>query len=56
MRPPPGSSCALLQMDEVYEVASSVAREFNQQGNLDKGCTIAGFLRVGRAMMAHGAV
>ncbi|CAM9289191.1 unnamed protein product, partial [Hapterophycus canaliculatus] len=44
------------KMDEVYEVASSVAREFNQQGNLDKGCTIAGFLRVGRAMMAHGAV
>eukprot|EP00903_Cladosiphon_okamuranus_P014475 g13427.t1 len=44
------------KMDEVYDVASSVAREFNAQGNLDKGCTIAGFLRVGRAMMAHGSV
>lgn len=35
---------------------SSRVQEFNAQGNLDKGCTIAGFLRVGRAMMAHGAV
>lgn len=43
-------------MDEVYEVATSVAREFNLQGNLDKGCAVAGFLRVARAMMAHGAV
>ncbi|CAM9143066.1 unnamed protein product [Sphacelaria rigidula] len=44
------------KMDEVYEVSTSIAREFNLQGNLDKGCAIAGFLRVGRAMMAHGAV
>lgn len=46
----------LWQMDEVYEVSASVAREFNMQGNLERGCTIAGFLRVGRAMLAHGAV
>eukprot|EP00904_Undaria_pinnatifida_P004700 jgi/Undpi1/14230/HiC_scaffold_9.g03879.m1 len=44
------------KMDEVYEVSASVAREFNMQGDLERGCTIAGFLRVGRAMMAHGAV
>lgn len=44
------------KMDEVYEVSASVAREFNMQGNLERGCIIAGFLRVGRAMMAHGAV
>lgn len=46
----------MLQMDEVYEVSASVAREFNLQGNLERGCAIAGFMRVGRAMMAHGAV
>ena len=54
--PFPAVYAAPLQMDEVYEVSASVAREFNMQGNLEKGCTIAGFLRVGRAMMAHGAV
>ncbi|CAM9703211.1 unnamed protein product [Choristocarpus tenellus] len=44
------------QMSKVYEEASSISREFNARGDLEKGCTIAGFLRVARAMVTHGAV
>ncbi|CAM9367616.1 unnamed protein product [Discosporangium mesarthrocarpum] len=44
------------KMDQVYEEATAISREFSSRGDLERGCTIAGFLRVARAMVTHGAV
>ena len=39
-----------------YAEIKSTANEFNARGDLRVGANIAGFLRVGNAMLSHGAV
>lgn len=45
-----------LEMKKVFEEVSRTANEFNNRGDLFVGSNIAGFLRVGRAMDALGAI
>ena len=41
-------------MVNIYKNASSAAEEFGMKGNLVAGANIAGFLKVGRSMLAYG--
>lgn len=41
-------------MKTIYQSCSSVAKEYGAPGNLVMGANIAGFLKVAKAMMAHG--
>lgn len=43
-------------MDAIYEQCTQAAREFGQPGNLVVGANIAGFIKVGRAMLAQGVI
>jgi glutamate dehydrogenase (NADP+) len=43
-------------MIDIYTAAKNAAEEYGQPGNLVMGANIAGFLKVARAMMAHGVV
>ena len=42
--------------DQLYSEIKATANEFNARGDLRVGADIAGFLRVGSVMLAHGAV
>jgi glutamate dehydrogenase (NADP+) len=43
-------------MRNVYELCSEAAEEFGSPGNFVVGANIAGFIKVARAMSAHGLV
>ena len=43
-------------MKNIYKNASSAAKEYGREGDLVAGANIAGFLKVGDAMLAQGAV
>jgi len=43
-------------MRNIYQLTSEAAEEFGSPGNLVVGANIGGFLKVARAMMAHGLV
>jgi len=43
-------------MRNIYRITSEAAEEFGSPGNLVVGANIGGFLKVARAMMAHGLV
>ena len=43
-------------MRNIYTITSEAAEEFGVPGNLVAGANIAGFMKVARAMMAHGLV
>jgi glutamate dehydrogenase (NADP+) len=43
-------------MRNVYETCSEAADEFGSPGNFVVGANIAGFIKVARAMIAHGLV
>jgi len=43
-------------MRNVYETCANAAEEFGSPGNLVVGANIAGFIKVARAMIAHGLV
>jgi glutamate dehydrogenase (NADP+) len=43
-------------MTNVFRICSEAAEEFGTPGNLVKGANIAGFMKVARAMVAHGLV
>ena len=44
------------EIGRIYRDAKKTAQEFHARGDLFTGATIAGFLRVANAMLAHGAV
>ncbi len=43
-------------MIDIYNAASSAAKEYGMEGNLVAGANIAGFLKVAEAMLAQGVV
>ncbi|MCL2283538.1 MAG: NADP-specific glutamate dehydrogenase [Fibromonadales bacterium] len=43
-------------MVNIHETAKNAAKEYNTPGNLVNGANIAGFLKVAKAMIAHGVV
>jgi glutamate dehydrogenase (NADP+) len=43
-------------MRNIYQICSEAAEEFGSPGNLVVGANIGGFIKVARAMMAHGLV
>ena len=43
-------------MRNVHRICSEAAEEFGVPGNLVRGANIAGFIKVAKAMVAHGLV
>lgn len=43
-------------MANIHQLCAQTAEEFGARGNYVMGANIAGFLRVGRAMVAHGLI
>ena len=41
-------------MINIYKDSSSAAKEFGYEGNLVVGANIAGFIKIAKAMSAHG--